>query len=241
MGALNKLDRSEYRLSIWFGAGFALIISVATGYMLNLLGASFEGRAEYIFEGIAMLTAAGILTWVILWMQTQAKEFNEKLESNARQAILKENKSALFFLAFFAVIREGIELAIFLSAAAVDTNKTQILVGAGLGLATIIVISFLVFKSLIRLELSRFFKVTSIILILFAAGLVAHGIHEFNVAGIIPPIIEHVWDINPFLDEKSAVGEFLKVLVGYNGNPSLTEVAGYLIYFAFIWFFSKRN
>lgn len=78
-GALKKLNRTNYQNSIWLGTGLALILSIVLGYVLNLLGASFEGRAEEIFEGFAMLLAAGILTWVILWMQSQARVFNNKL------------------------------------------------------------------------------------------------------------------------------------------------------------------
>lgn len=59
--------------------------------------------------------------------------------------------------------------------------------------------------------------------------------HEFNEAGIIPSVIEHVWDINHILDENSPVGLLLKVLVGYNGNPSLTEVIAYLLYLTTIF------
>ena len=72
------------------------------------------------------------------------------------------------------------------------------------------------------------------LLILFAAGLVAHGVHEFNEVGWIPSVIEHVWDINPIIDENGTFGAMLKALFGYNGNPSLTEVIAYLAYFAAI-------
>lgn len=102
-------------------------------------------------------------------------------------------------------------------------------------MAAVAVISFLFFKSLVRLNISRFFQVTSIILVLIAAGLVAHGIHEFNEAGLIPAIVEHVCNINQILDEESTLGELLKALFGYNGNPSLTEVIGYVLYFVVLW------
>jgi len=85
-----------------------------------------------------------------------------------------------------------------------------------------------------------FFRVTSVILVFFAAGLAAHGVHELNEAGIIPSVIEHIWDINHILDEKSITGEFLKTLVGYNGNPSFTEVISYFLYFFIMWVFNKR-
>lgn len=89
----------------------ALLISLIVGIILNLLGASFEGRTEEIFKGITILLAAGILTWVILWMQSQARVINKKLEEDIKQVVIKESKLALFFLVFFAVIREGVELA----------------------------------------------------------------------------------------------------------------------------------
>ena len=235
LGTLKKLDRTEYQFSIWFGTGLAVFLSVVFGIVLNIVGASFEGRAEEIFEGSAMLLAAAILTWVILWMKNQSQTINLKLKTDVQQAVIKESKTALFFLVFLSVIREGIELAIFLTATSMDAEGVNILLGTALGLASVIILAILLFKSLIRLNVVRFFQVTSIILILFAAGLVAHGVHEFNESGIIPSVVEHLWDINHILDEKSTVGELLKALVGYNGNPSLTEVIAYVLYFVFLW------
>jgi high-affinity iron transporter len=78
--------------------------------------------------------------------------------------------------------------------------------------------------------------VTGFLLILFAAGLVAHGVHEFNEAGVIPSVVEHVWDVNPILDENAMLGSMLVALFGYNGNPSLTEVLAYFAYFVAIFF-----
>ena len=83
-----------------------------------------------------------------------------------------------------------------------------------------------------KLSLNKFFSTTNILLIIFAAGLVGLGVHEFNEAGIIPSVIENVWNINPILSDKSEIGLLLKALIGYNGNPSLTEIAAYTIYLA---------
>lgn len=230
LGALQKLDRNELKVTIWLGSGVATVLSIAVGWTFNLVGASFEGRAEEIFEGIAMLLAAGILTWTVLWMRAQAGSISAKIESDTQAAVMKNSKMALFSLAFLSVFREGLELALFLTAASMSANGTQVLIGTALGLGAVVVIAVLLFRSLIRLDLAKFFKITSIILIIFAAGLVAHGVHEFNEAGIIPAVIEHVWDFNHILDENSPIGLLLKVLVGYNGNPSLTEVISYLVY-----------
>ena len=234
LGTLKKLGHTEYQRMIWFGAGLAIIVSGAAGYLSNVLGASFEGRNEEIFEGITMLLAAGLLTWVILWMRTQSRSINERLAANVKEVVSNQNQLALFSLAFIAVIREGIELALFLVTVSLDTDGREVLLGASLGLAAVTVVAFLSFKSLIRLNISRFFQVTSIILVLFAAGLVAHGVHEFNEVGFIPPVIEHLWDINHIIDEKSPSGELLKALFGYNGNPSLTEMVAYIMYFVIL-------
>ncbi len=230
LGALKKLESPTGKKEIWLGTASAILASILAGYTLNRLGANFEGRAEEIFEGITMLLAAGILTWVLVWMREKSRNINQKLDSDVRKALGMNSRWALFFLAFLAVIREGVELAIFLTAAAVDNKAGVVLTGAILGLGTTVILAVLLFNSLIRLNLSRFFQVTSLILLLFAAGLVAHGVHEFNEAGLIPPLIEHLWDINDLLDEKSPLGATMKSLFGYNGNPSLTEVLSYLIY-----------
>ena len=234
LGTLKKLGHTEYQGMIWFGAGLAIIVSGAAGYLSNVLGASFEGRNEEIFEGITMLLAAGLLTWVILWMRTQSRGINERLAANIKEVVSNQNQFALFSLTFIAVIREGIELALFLVTVSLDIDGREVLLGASLGLAAVTVVAFLSFKSLIRLNISRFFQVTSIILVLFAAGLVAHGVHEFNEVGFIPPVIEHLWDINHIIDEKSPSGELLKALFGYNGNPSLTEMVAYIMYFVIL-------
>jgi high-affinity iron transporter len=108
-------------------------------------------------------------------------------------------------------------------------------IGGVAGILVAIVTGWALFASTIRLNLRRFFLVTSSFLILFAAGLFAHGVHEFNEAGLIPSIINPLWDINHILDEKSPVGTILNALFGYNGNPSLTEVLAYLGYFVAIY------
>jgi len=108
-------------------------------------------------------------------------------------------------------------------------------------LGTALLIGWLLFTTSIHLDLSRFFKVTGLLLILFAAGLISHSIHEFNEIGRIPVIIEHVWDINAIVNENSSLGEILKALFGYNSNPSLSECAAYLIYYVVVFLGIRRK
>ena len=231
LGVLRKLGHTDRSRPVWAGVLAAVIVSVAAGLALNGLGVAFEGRGEQIFEGVAMLLAAGVLTWMIFWMQRQGRQIQAELELDVRRASIAGSPWALFSLAFVAVVREGIETVLFLTVAAFSATPAQTLVGGALGLTVAVVLGWLVFAAGKRLDVRAFFRVTSVLLILFAAGLVAHGVHELQEARLLPTLVEHVWDINPILDEHSAVGTFLKALFGYNGNPSLLEVIAYGVYF----------
>jgi high-affinity iron transporter len=245
LGALTKIRRTDLSPAVWFGALSAVAVSALTAILLTMFGMSLEERAEEIFEGIMMLIAAGILTWMIFWMSKQARFLKGELENGVNKAVVSNGKRAVFWLAFVAVVREGIELALFITAAFfvgntsdVSNNITQTLAGTILGLGTAVLLGYTLFATTVRLDLRRFFQVTGFLLILFAAGLVAHGVHEFNEVGWIPPVIEHTWDVNAVLDENSLAGQLLKTLFGYNGNPSLTEIIsyfGYLIVILFLW------
>jgi high-affinity iron transporter len=248
LGALRKIRRTDLSPALWIGVLSAVAVSVVTAVLLTTFGLSLEERAEQIFEGITMLLAAGILTWMIFWMSRQSRTLRAELEEGVNKAAVTTGRRALFWLAFFAVVREGIELALFLTAAffvgdnnQITNNLIQTLAGTILGLGTAILLGWTLFASTIRLDLRRFFQVTGALLILFAAGLVAHGVHEFNEVGWIPAVIEHIWDVNAILDETSLAGQLLKTLFGYNGNPSLTEIIGYFGYLAVIGLALRRG
>jgi high-affinity iron transporter len=241
LGALQKINRTQLIKSVWLGTGSAFLLSLFAALGLNAVGASIEGAAEAIFEGFAMLVAAGVLTWMIFWMQRQSRNIKSELEVEVQVAAARRGGRALFTLAFVAVLREGIELALFLTATAAVSGSQQVLIGGLLGLVAAVALGWALFATTIQLNLQRFFLVSGILLILFAAGLLAHGVHEFNELGWIPPIIEHVWDLNPILAEDSVIGMLLKALFGYNGNPSLTEVIAYVMYFVVIGLGLRRS
>lgn len=245
LGALTKIRRSDLSPTVWMGTASAVIVCILAAILLTSFGMSLEERAEQIFEGVTMLIAAGILTWMIFWMRKQARFLKSELEEGVNKAVVSNGKRAVFWLAFVAVVREGIELSLFITAAffvgdtsQVTNNVAQTLAGTILGLGTAILLGYTLFATTVRLDLRRFFQVTGLLLILFAAGLVAHGVHEFNEVGWIPPVVEHIWDVNALLDENSVAGQLMKTLFGYNGNPSLTEMIayfGYLIVILSLW------
>lgn len=244
LGVLRKLGHNREQVSVWQGAVAAIAVSLVAALLLYAVGLKMEGAAEQIFEGVTMLLAAAILTWMIFWMQTQGRRINQELETGVRQAVsgMGGNKGhwALFSVAFIAVLREGIETALFLTATTFTAGGQATLLGALLGLSVAAALGYILFATTRQLNVKRFFQVTSVLLILFAAGLVAHSIHEFNEVGWIPAVVEHVWDTNAVLDEKSSLGLILKALFGYNGNPSLTEVLGYVVYWAALIFGMRR-
>jgi high-affinity iron transporter len=241
LGALRKMGRTELAPAVWRGTLAAAAVSLMAGVALTAFGLSLAGPAEQVFEGVTMLLAAAVLTWMIFWMNKQSRFIKAELETGVRRAAMAAGSGALFGLAFLAVVREGIELALFLTAAAMSSGALSTIVGGLLGLAAAVVLGWGIFASTVRLDLRRFFQVTGGLLLLFAAGLVGHGVHEFNEVGWIPSIIESIWNLNPVLDEASTLGTMLKALLGYNGNPSLTEVVAYLAYVSSLLLVLRRS
>jgi high-affinity iron transporter len=246
LGLLKKMNRADRAPWVWLGVGAAVIISVLAAIVLNVLGAEFDGPGEKIFEGLTMLLEAGVLTWMIFWMQKQGRQTQLGLEADVKSALTRGTAWGLFFVAFLAVVREGVELALFLTA----VNFSEPLVGAEapilgwlgglLGLVAAMIIGWLMFDTAIRLNLRRFFQLTSIVLIVFAAGLVGHALGEFNELGWVPAVADHVYDLNALVPETSTVGQFLSALFGYNASPSFTEMIGYLGYFAAVFGLTRR-
>ncbi len=241
ISALTKLHHEELKPVVWRGVAIAVVLSFVFGLGLNYLGMEFTGQLEEVFEGLAMLLAAAILTWMIFWMMRHGSEIQRDLEVKTAHATLNRGGSALFILAFLAVFREGIELALFLMAARIASDPISVLVGATFGLGGAILLGWMLFATTRRLNLRQFFQTTNVLLLFFAAGLVAYGVHELNEAGWVPAVIENVWNINHIISDKSEVGLILKALFGYNGNPSLTEVLAYLSYFIVLGTILIRN
>jgi len=227
---LAKTGNRDKSGTVWLGTLAALGLSVLAGAIVFVTAGEVEGRAEAVFEGVAMLTAAGVLTYMIFWMRRQAINIRAHLQAQVNTALRSGSRVALGVLAFVAVGREGIETVLFLFAATKAASPVAATAGGLLGVAAAAVLGYLLYRGTYRLNLRAFFNVTSVLLLLFAAGLLAHGIHEFQEAALLPAGIEHVWDTNALLSETSTAGSFLKALFGYNGDPSLVEVAGWAAY-----------
>jgi high-affinity iron transporter len=232
LGALRKMHHTEFIPALWLGAISAGVLSILAAVLLTSFGLEMKDPGEAIFEGFTMIIAAGLLTWMIFWMSRQARFMKASLEADVHRAS-QGGKRAIFFVAFVAILREGIELALFLTASVFATsNALQTTLGAILGLGTAILLGWSIFAAIVRLDLRRFFQVTGFMLILFAAGLFAHGIHEFTEVGWIPSLINPVWNLTSVVSAESTLGQLLGALFGYNPAPTLSEMIGYITYFA---------
>ncbi|MGH2995997.1 MAG: iron uptake transporter permease EfeU [Gaiellaceae bacterium] len=232
-------NRDSFRV-IWAGAAAAVAASIASGAALFFTVGELEGRAEQIFEGAAMLSAVAVLTWMIFWMRRQAANIKKELEAKLAGAVAAGSAVGLASVVFFAVLREGWETALFLFAISESSTPLSTSIGAVVGLAISITLGIALYMGSRRLNLRQFFTVTGILLIVFAAGLLAHGVHEFQEASLLPLTVEHVWDTNGIVSEGSTFGEFLTALFGYNGNPSLLEVGAWVSYLGLaLWFFLR--
>ena len=239
---LIRTRQAQYNNIVYLGVALGIVASIIGAIVFTAIAGGFTGRAEKIFEGITMLVGAFLLTTMILWMMKQ-KQVAQELEHRVATEITKRHKFGLFLLVFVAILREGIETVIFLNAASFISVNNSIF-AAFAGIVAAILLGYAIFLGSMKINIKKFFNITSIILILFAAGLVAHGIHELQEAKIITTVIENVWDINPavnpdgsypILHEKGYIGSILKSLFGYNGNPSLVEVLSYLVYLLFVF------
>jgi high-affinity iron transporter len=231
LGYLAKTDNQRYFRLIWLGAAAAVAASLATGAVLFFTIGALEGRSEQIFEGLAMLSAVAVLTWMIFWMRKQAANIKRELEAKLASAIAAGSAVGLASVVFFAVLREGWETALFLFAIGESSTPLATGIGAVVGLTISISLGVAIYMGSRRLNLRQFFTATGILLIVFAAGLLAHATHEFQEAGILPGTVEHLWNTNAIVSEDSHVGKFLTALFGYNGDPSALEVA---VWFTFL-------
>lgn len=240
---LAKTKNARYNNIVYTAIAAGIIGSVGSALIFNQLAGGFTGKSEQIFEGVTMLVGALLLTTMILWMMKN-KHVGDEVKNKISKDIEKHDRFGLFMLAFIAVLREGVETVIFLGAANFISNDNNLL-GGILGIAGAIFLGYLIFVASVKVNVKKFFNVSSFLLLLFAAGLVAHGVHEFEEAGILNPMIEHVWDLNPPAQmagqniyppfhENGAMGSLAKGLFGYNGNPSLLEVISYFAYLGLI-------
>lgn len=237
---LRKTNQTDLRKYVFYGTIAAVLSSLGVAFVVGLLWGIFEGPMLNIFEGTVVLIAAILLTTMIVWMWNAGARVTQEIEESMESSVVQQSGIGLALLSFSLVMREGVELSLF-SIALVIQEGIQSYIGTALGLSIAVILGVGIYKGSLGISMRALFKWTSIFLILFAAGMIAYGIHELQEAGLllIGPI--EIWDINPpllsdgsfpLLHEKGAIGGLVKALFGYNGNPSALEIAAYVGYMA---------
>jgi len=256
---LKKTNQRIYYKYVYLGIILAIAASVVFAIIFSVIFGGFTGILEKIFEGTTFIISGIFILTLVLWVSKEGPKMKENLEGRVEESINTQKVFSISITTFIIIIREGIELVLLTTGAASigSLNQVSVILGSIIGLAISILVGFLIFYGIKSINLRTFFKITNIMLILFAAGLITYGIHEFIEAGIINPIIGELWNIKHILPESfpdgnpatpeylEILGALLKALFGYNANPALLEVIIYPVLLvsigiisALIW---KRN
>ncbi|MCU1372854.1 MAG: iron permease [Actinomycetia bacterium] len=228
---LRSIDRLDLARTVWTGVALAAGIALALGIALNTFVDGLVGDARNrVFATIAF-AAAAVLTWMVFWMRRQSANIKGELQHAIDEALDQGNVGrALFFVAFFAVLREGIETALFMVAAATGADTWDILVGGGLGLLGAIALGALIYQGGRKVPMRQFFRITGFLVIIFAAGLAAKGVMFLQASGDLRSFNYAFYDVTSirWLTSSSQVGKFLAGIFGWDPRPSIEQVVVWL-------------
>jgi high-affinity iron transporter len=217
--------------SMWSGVIAAVVLCASLAVIFSVVGSQLSFKARETAEGVLALIAVAGVTYMIVWMHRHARELKGDLETRAALAIGAGSGLALAVMAFFAVLREGVETAVFLLAA-FGTASQPLAAGFGalLGLGAAITLGYGIYKGGVRINLARFFRITGVVLVFVAAGLLASAAHSFAEAGILTIGQESVTDISWLVAPGSIRASLLTGMFGLQPVPSVAEVVLWVTY-----------
>ena len=232
---LNRLGRRDHFRDVFLGVGAALLLATAVGVAVYATVSQYDGsRGQTIFETVTYLLAAAVLTYMTFWMRNHARSLSKELRSRAEAALDGKARWGLGLLAFQAVGREGLETVVFTLAIVFSTSPARALSGAVLGLAGSLVIAFVIYRLGHKLNLSRFFTVIGVLLMVFAAGLLANAIQNLQELGWLPMLDLPMWHTGQLLSQDSAFGDVLHSFFGYSDSPTPLQLLIYVAYLAIV-------
>ncbi|MFD2764182.1 iron uptake transporter permease EfeU [Micromonospora eburnea] len=231
---LVKSDRRNRLPHVWLGVGLAVALSVFFGWLIEYTSTTLlnTSKQRELFDAVTSVAAVVFVTFMIFWMRKAARSIAGELRGKLSEA-LAVGAFAVTGMAFLAVIREGLETAlIFYSAAesaAGGTGRGPLLALIG-GIATSVVIGFLLYRSALRLNLGKFFTWTGALLILVAAGIFKYGVHDFQEADVVPGLNTHAFDISSVLDPNTWYATLLSGMFNITPTPSVLEMVAWVAY-----------
>ncbi|MHA2281228.1 MAG: FTR1 family iron permease [Promethearchaeota archaeon] len=238
---LKNTDQRFYNKYVYIGSALAIFSSIIFAVIFTSLFGGFSDTGEQIFEGVTFIISGIFVLTLVLWMSKEGPKMKKHLEEKVEFSIESGRVLSIAILTYIIIIREGIELVLLLTGATSvgSLNQVNVILGSLTGLGISLGFGLLIYYGVKNINLSKFFKITNVILILFVAGLITYGVHELIEAGVVNPIIQEVWNIKHILPENfpdgnlltpewlEIIGSLLKALFGYNANPSLLEIILY--------------
>jgi high-affinity iron transporter len=230
---LRQRGRRDLLGRVWAGVGVAILLCLAAAVCLQVLNAELPHQQQEGLETIVGLVAVGMVSYMVVWMQQHARGLKGELERAAGDALASGSAWALVAMAFAAVMREGVETAVFLLATFQASENTLLAsVGALLGLVMAAALGFALYRGAVRINLAGFFKGTSAVLVLVAAGLVMTSLHTAHGAGWLNVGQEPVADLRWLVQPGSIQAALLTGMLGLQARPTQIEVAGFVLYVA---------
>jgi FTR1 family protein len=228
---LRQEGRKDALRWVWVGVIAAAAICLAIGVLLQIIDEELPQKEQEGLETIVGAVAVGIVTWMVIWMRKHAAGLGAELRESTATALREGSVKALIGMAFFAVFREGLETAVFLLAVFQNTdNPGTAGTGAILGLLAAIVIGFAIYRGGVKLNLTRFFRFTGLVLALVAAGLVASTLHTAHEAGWVNFGQDQALDLTWLVVPGTWTAALLTGMLGLQPQPTTVEVVGYLLY-----------
>lgn len=228
---LVKTGRRDGLAPIWVGVGVAVAASLGFGALLTYSSRTMTFEAQEAFGGILSIVAVAFVTWMVFWMRRTARDMKGGLHGKLDRA-LSIGPVALALTALVAVGREGLETALFLWTNVQATGTSvQPIAGAVAGLATAVVLGYLLYRRAVAIDLARFFTITGALLIVVAAGVLAYGFHDLQEAGLLGGIGATAYDISGWYAASSWYGTLLKGIFNFSPSPTVVET---VVWFAYL-------
>lgn len=225
---LQSCKAEQFKKYVWAGVAAGVVLSIVFAWVFAEFFGGFSGKTEKIYEGFLMLGVAAFITHMVFWMKGQVGVFKKNISLKVEASLLTKAVLPMFLIAFFSVVREGIETVIFFQAIDIQSDTGISVLGGIIGVISAVILATVIQQLAIKISYKKFFRITGVLLIFIAAGLIAHGIVEFQGAGWLVTFKKPLFDLSAILSEKTGLGSFLKALFGYDANPSLIAVLGYV-------------
>jgi high-affinity iron transporter len=227
---LVKTGRNHLLAPLWLGVSVALLASLGLGGFLSFTSAELSARGEEFFAGTTSFLAVGFVTWMVFWMKRAARGLREELHGKVDSAV-GTGSLAIAVTAFVAVVREGLETALFIYANFKTVGAaSSATIGLVLGLALAVALGYLIYNRAVRINLGKFFQITGTALVVVAAGVLSYGVHEFQELGWLPGGESYAWDVSSLIPKDSLLGATLGGLVGFDNTTSWLQLGIWAIY-----------